>query len=119
MEDSQVAIILEGIRKDFRVFGDGLMDVNRKIDVLSVDVQDLKQKVNQNTIEIKALQFGQREIQKDMKEMKQDIHVLKEDVHVLKQDVSVLKVETKEVKQDIKSIKSKLEIHDIKLAIVK
>ena len=46
MEDSKVAVILEDLRSQFRVFGEGVQMLNEKVDMLDSKVNALDNKVN-------------------------------------------------------------------------
>ncbi len=46
MEDSKVAVILEDLRSQFRVFGEGLQILNEKVDRVDIKVEALDIKVD-------------------------------------------------------------------------
>ena len=47
MDDNRVAVILEDLRSQFKVFGEGLQMVNDKIDRVEQKVVQVEQKVDQ------------------------------------------------------------------------
>ncbi|MFA5928856.1 MAG: hypothetical protein WC838_06135 [Candidatus Margulisiibacteriota bacterium] len=66
MEDDHVSIMLEHIQSDFRVFGEGLANTNRKLDIVIQDVGMLKEKVDKNTFMIGYLADGQKDMKREM-----------------------------------------------------
>jgi len=48
----QYTIILEGIRSDFRVFGDGLKTVDTKVDILDTKVNTINEQVGRLTVDM-------------------------------------------------------------------
>lgn len=55
MEDSKVAVILEDLRSQFRVFGEGLQMLNEKVDRIDNKVNVLDNKVNVLDNKVNAL----------------------------------------------------------------
>ena len=76
----QYTVVLEDLRSQFKVFGEGLEAVRKRGD---------------ETFEAVG-------------ELKEDVAVLKEDVAVLKEDVTVLKEDMQEVKEELHLIHNEL-----------
>lgn len=55
MEDSKVAVILEDLRSQFRVFGEGLQALNEKVDKidqkLDAHIEENRRQFDQNALE--------------------------------------------------------------------
>ncbi|MGE5557805.1 MAG: hypothetical protein ACM3WV_04255 [Bacillota bacterium] len=72
MEDSKVAILLEDIKSQFKVFGEGLQMLNEKMDTIDQKVNKLDQKVENIEIEMKnGFQKNQQEHQLMMQMIKE------------------------------------------------
>ncbi len=78
----QYTVVLEDLRSQFKVFGEGLDAVRKKGD---------------ETFEAVG-------------ELKEDVAILKEDMRDVKQDVSQLKVEVSELKEDMLEVKEELHL---------
>jgi hypothetical protein len=53
MDDSKVAVLLEDIRSQFRVFGEGLQMLNEKVDGIDIKVGSVGSKVENLELEMK------------------------------------------------------------------
>lgn len=87
MPKAQVEIMLEGIRSDFKVFGDGLSDVKRNLNI----------------------------VKEDLNIVKDDLNIVKEDVRGLKETVGLLVEDMDGVKSNIVDMKSRLDSIDEKM----
>ena len=91
-------VILEGLRGDFKVFGEALIGVKEKGDATFEAVGKL---------------------QEDMTIVKEDVKILKKDVSVLKEDVSVLKRDVSGLKEDVSGLKSDMVIVKGELGVIR
>ena len=83
----QYTVVLEDLRSQFKVFGEGL-------DAVRADLNEVR-KQGDATFEAVG-------------ELKEDVAVLKEDVAILKEDVTVLKQDMQEVKEELHLIRNEL-----------
>ena len=77
--DREFTVVLEDLRSQFRVFGEGLGHLNGRVDQLVEDVTQLKE----------------------------DVRLLKEDMSLLKEDVSLLKTEMHFVRTALPTLATK------------
>jgi len=139
MEDNYVAVILEEMRSNFKVFGEGLLSTNEKLDKLAVDVDQIKEKLAENTfllsytreeqegmkVEVKGMREEQQEMKKEQQEMKKEQQEMKKEQQEMKKDIKETKQDIKEIKTDIKKIDKRLSriedtvtVHEQKLKVV-
>lgn len=96
MEDSKVVVILEDLRSQFRVFGEGLQMLNEKVDLLDSKVNVLDNKVNALDNKVNVL-----DKKVDVLDKKLDRHEIKneEENRLLMQMISELSEEQKKLKR--------------------
>ena len=74
MEDSKVAVILEDLRSQFRVFGEGLQMLNEKVDQVDNKVDALDKRLERHEIkneeENRLLMQMIRELSEEQKKLK-------------------------------------------------
>ena len=99
-EARRTNVLLEEIRTQFKVFGEGLTSVNQRLDRLAKDVDSLSDWAKRFSLELQALRT-------DVNELKRDVSVLKTDVSVLKTDVSELKKDVKDVKERLATVETR------------
>ena len=83
-KDREFTVVLEGLRRDFQVFGEDLVSVKEDVKVLKEDVKILKE----------------------------DVSILKTDVSILKIKVDVIGKELSAQRKDIMEIKAILPSHE-------
>lgn len=89
MEDSKVAVILEDLRSQFRVFGKGLQTLNEKSDridqKLEAHIEENRRQFDQNTLEHRQIAQDLRQNAQEHRLMLQMIKELNEEQNKLKQ----------------------------------
>ena len=116
-------VVLEGIKSDFRVFGESLDGVKSNVDQLKTDFQVFGETLTgvKSKVDVMWNEMGRQKenilvIKTDVAILKTDVAVLKTDVAVLKSDVAILKTDVAELKSDMKEVKATLHSHDKRLA---
>ena len=72
MDDNRVAVILEDLRSQFKVFGEGLQMVNDKIDRVEQKVDQVEQKLDAH------IEQNQRDFEQNRQEHKQLMQMINE-----------------------------------------
>ncbi len=104
---AQVEIMLEGIRGDFKVFGDGLKDVQREQKNLSerfnkfdVRLSGVEDKVSMDTTKLLVIDGNLREMKRDNKDNYKTIieylSRIEDEIQSMKTDIKYLKENLKE-----------------------
>ena len=78
---NEVAVLVEGLRSDFRVFGEDLSSVKKRLDMLFEELGKQKE---------------------DIFAIKTDIRIMKADIQKLKEDVGIIKIDVAEIKEAAK-----------------
>lgn len=75
MEDSKVAVILEDLRSQFRVFGEGLQALNEKVDKidqkLDAHIVENRRQFDQNALEHRLMLQMIKELNEEQTKLKQ------------------------------------------------
>lgn len=89
VEDSEVAVILEDIRSQFRVFGEGLQALNEKVDridqKLDAHIEENRRQFDQNALEHRQMAQELQQNAQEHRLMLQMIKKLNEEQTKLKQ----------------------------------
>ena len=94
-------VVLEGIRGDFKVFGEGLSDLSRKFDGLEEKVDNLTDKVE--VLSVKTDVLTER------------VDVLAEKTDLLIEDMDYVKSSLVENKEKVKEVDVRTESHETRL----
>jgi len=95
MPKAQVEIMLEDIRSDFKVFGEGLNDVRRELGEVKGTVALILEDID--------------EIKSDIVEMKSDIVEMKSDIVEIKSDIVEIKSDIVEIREELSEVNGKLD----------
>ena len=88
MPKDYVAILLEGLKSDFKIFGESLAAVREKGEATFEEVGRLREDVSV--------------LKTDVAELKTDVSVLKTDVGILKSDIQTVKEELHLIRNELK-----------------
>jgi septal ring factor EnvC (AmiA/AmiB activator) len=122
MDNDKVAVLLEDLKSQFRIFGESLDLSNEKLDKVIEDVDYLKKKDIEKQVMLISLREDmnfvkkeQQEMKKEQQEMKKEQQEMRKEQGEMKNDIAVIKKDLKEVKKNVKLIDQKIIIHDKKL----
>jgi chromosome segregation ATPase len=101
-------VVLEGIRGDFKVFGEGLSDLSRKFDGLDEKVDNLSSKVEVLTIRVDDLSGK-------VDGLSERVDVLAEKTDLLIEDMDYVKSTLVENKEKSGKVEDRLESHETRL----
>ncbi|MFC1595845.1 hypothetical protein ACFL4D_00990 [Candidatus Margulisiibacteriota bacterium] len=90
MKDDHVAVLLEDLNSQFKAFGEGLENNNRKLDIVIEDVNLLKEKADGNRIIGICLQEDVKEIKQDMKKIDKRLNLIEIKVSAHDQKLSIV-----------------------------
>lgn len=82
-------VALEGLRSDFKVFGEGLGSVVKDVGTLKEDVHTLKE-------DVQTLKDGMTTVKSELKTIKQDVGTLKNDMTTVKSELRMIRHDLKE-----------------------
>jgi predicted nuclease with TOPRIM domain len=86
MEDNKVAVLLEDLRSQFRVFGEGLQQLNDKMDRSfeenRCEHQKIMERFSENRLEHQQLQVMIKELADDQKEIRKKIDGLDQEFEI-------------------------------------
>ena len=102
MPKDYIAVLLEGLKSDFKVFGESLTAVREKGDATFQEVGRLREDVNILKIDVAELKTDVSVLKTDMQAVKIDVAELKTDVSVLKTDMQAVKEELHLIRNDLK-----------------
>ncbi len=95
MPKDQVVAILEEIRGDFKVFGEGLDDVRRGVKNLEVRFDAMNERLEKNDIKLDSVA--------------ENVNFLIEDMDEVKANIVEMKIDIKDTQIDVRDIKEKLD----------
>lgn len=103
IEKDHIAILLEDLRSDFKIFGESLTAVREKGDAtfeavgrLQEDMQIVKTDVAELKTDVSVLKTDVAELKTDVAELKTDVGVLKTDMQGVKEELHLIRNELKE-----------------------
>ena len=86
MEDNKVAVLIEDMMSQFRVFGEGLQQLNdqmnRRFDKVDQRFDGIDKRLDQNDMEHQALKLMIQEIASDQEEIKQKLNDLDQEFEI-------------------------------------
>jgi len=117
MPKAQVEIMLEDIRSDFKVFGEGLNDVRRELGEVKGTVALILEDIDEIKSDIVEMKSDIVEMKSDIVEMKSDIVEIKSDIVEIKSDIVEIREELSEVngKLDNKAEKNVTDNHETRI----
>ena len=96
MPKDYVAILLEGLKSDFKIFGESLAAVREKGEATFEEVGYLREDVNVLKTDVAELKTDVAELKTDVAELKTDVGMLKTDMQTVKEEVILIRNELKE-----------------------
>jgi len=91
-----VAILLEGLKSDFKIFGESLAAVREKGEATFEEVGYLREDVNVLKTDVAELKTDVAELKTDVAELKTDVGMLKTDMQTVKEELHLIRNELKE-----------------------
>ena len=73
-------VLLEGLKSDFKVFGEGLESVRQDVSVLKKDVGQLKEDMKQVRVDVVLLREDTNQLKGDMLEVKAELGLIRHDL---------------------------------------
>ena len=101
--EREFTVVLEGLRSEFKTFGEGLNSVKNKLDATNGKVAQILEDATMFRLSMYAMKDDITKMNGKLAVMEDDIRVIKTDVDFIKVDIDLMKKDLSEVKDGVKN----------------